>query len=55
MGVRSDGVEESSVDSGRGSRGSTPPIQEEEEEERREEEERTRRSVSELFVHVLFF
>ena len=43
-GVKGDGVEESSVDSGRGSRGSTPPVQEEEEEESKEDE-RTRRNV----------
>ena len=42
--LKGDGVEESSVDSGRGSR-STPPVQEEEDEETREEE-RTRRNVS---------
>ena len=37
-GVKGDGVEESSVDSGRGSRGSTPPVQEEDDNENREEE-----------------
>ena len=46
VGVKGDGVEESSVDSGRGSRGSTPPIHEEDEDEGREEEERVRRNVS---------
>ena len=50
--VKGDGVEESSVDSGRGSRGSTPPIQEEEEETR--EEERARRNVS-FYFHCFFF
>ena len=49
--VKGDGVEESSVDSGRGSRGSTPPIQEEEEETR--EEERARRNVS-FYFHCVF-
>ena len=43
-GVKGDGVEESSVDSGRGSRGSTPPVHEEEDEETREEE-RARKNV----------
>ena len=43
--VKGDGVEESSVDSGHGSRGSTPPIHEEEEEDQREEE-RAKRNVS---------
>ena len=47
-GVKGDGVEESSVDSGRGSRGSTPPVQEEDEEEGREDE-RTRKNVSTPF------
>lgn len=46
VGGKVDGVEESSVDSGRGSRGSTPPVQEEEEEDGREEEERARKNVS---------
>lgn len=45
-GVKGDGVEESSVDSGRGSRGSTPPVQEEEDDEGREEEDRARKNVS---------
>ena len=49
VGVKGDGVEESSVDSGRGSRGSTPPVQEEEEEEGREDE-RTRKNVS---IHII--
>lgn len=51
-GVKGDGVEESSVDSGRGSRGSTPPVQDEEEEESREEE-RNRRNVSLLLQSFL--
>ena len=45
--VKGDGVEESSVDSGRGSRGSTPPVHEEpEDDEQTKEEDRARRNVS---------
>ena len=51
-GVKSDGVEESSVDSGRGSRGSTPPIHEDEDEEAKEEEDKAKKNVS-GFVYAI--
>ena len=47
--VKGDGVEESSVDSGRGSRGSTPPVHEDnEDDEQTKEEERARKNVRDL-------